>query len=120
MKSEKPCGQCGNYFLPYHHDQDYCSKKCANASRYTSANIKVLPDDEIVNNKKFLWAKASALAEQYIKPSDWIYRSLLACTLAEVPHQYFIDKYLLNISDIPLNDNVSEYSKLIQCGVVES
>ena len=59
---------------------------------YTAESISILSEQDVLS--RFFWAKSGALAEQYRKPVEWIERGLQACERVNVPHDYFIDRYL--------------------------
>ena len=55
--------------------------------------------------ERFFWAKANDLALTYHKPLEWIERGLQACERVQVPHDYFIDRYLKKLP-IPKDEGV--------------
>jgi hypothetical protein len=63
---------------------------------YTADSITILSEQETL--ERFFWAKSGALAEQYRKPVDWIERGLQACERVNIPHDYFIDRYLRKLT----------------------
>lgn len=70
---------------------------------YDAASIRVLDHDEVLS--KFFWAKANDLAATYCRPLEWIERGLQACERVNVPHDYFIDRYLKKLP-LPKHDGV--------------
>jgi hypothetical protein len=71
---------------------------------YDASSIRILNPEEYSN--KFFWAKAGDLAIKYNMPEPWIRRGLDACERGNVPHDYFINRYLLNDKSIPHNQTV--------------
>jgi len=71
---------------------------------YDASSIRILSPDEYAS--KFFWAKAGDLATKYKKPEPWIRRGLEACERVHVPHDYFINRYLLNDKSVPRNPTV--------------
>lgn len=71
---------------------------------YDASSIRVLSTEEY--STKFFWAKAGDLAIEYKKPEPWIRRGLEACERVHVPHDYFVNRYLLNDKSIPHNPTV--------------
>ena len=71
---------------------------------YTAADIVILDQADVL--ERFFWAKANELAYQYKRPLEWIERGLQACERVNMPHDYFIDRYLKKL-DIPKHDGVS-------------
>ena len=59
---------------------------------YTASSIAILEPEQVI--ERFFWAKANYLAVTYRKPLEWIERGLQACERVQVPHDYFIDRYL--------------------------
>lgn len=72
-------------------------------SGYTAASITILESNEVL--ERFFWAKANDLAVTYRKPLEWIERGLQACERVQVPHDYFIDRYLKKLP-IPKDQGV--------------
>ena len=70
---------------------------------YDASAIRILDQHEVA--EKFFWAKAGILANTYKRPVEWIERGLLACERANVPHDYFVDRYL-NKQPIPQHEGV--------------
>ena len=66
---------------------------------YTAENI------QIKGHSDEPWIMAIALAEEFNKPVQLIQRGLEACRLANVGHDYYIDRYLKG-KVIPLNKDV--------------
>ena len=61
-------------------------------TEYTASSITILASEQVL--ERFFWAKANDLALTYKKPLEWIERGLQACERVQVPHDYFIDRYL--------------------------
>lgn len=70
---------------------------------YTAANIQILDAGQIAH--RWFWAEAGLLATQYRRPEEWIRRGLLACEVAGVSHDYFVDRYLRK-QPVPLHSGV--------------
>lgn len=70
---------------------------------YNASCIKILDQAEI--NRRWNWANAARLAEQYKRPQAWIERGLRACEAAGVDPAYFLDRYLKRLP-IPRNEAV--------------
>ena len=62
---------------------------------YTADAIQILSPDQVLD--RFFWAKAEALAKTYHRPLEWIERGLEACERVRLPHDYFINRYLLKL-----------------------
>ena len=73
---------------------------------YTAADIRVLTEKEV--DARFTWARVSALAERYSRPTDWIARGLEACRRAGVDPDYFIARYLERDAATPFDSAVDE------------
>jgi hypothetical protein len=59
---------------------------------YDASSIQILEHEAVL--ERFFWAKAGELAYTYKRPLAWIERGLQACERVNVPHDYFIDRYL--------------------------
>lgn len=70
---------------------------------YTAANIRILDQGEIA--RRWNWANAAQLAEQFKRPQAWIEKGLRACEAVGVGHDYFVDRYLRKLS-IQRNESV--------------
>jgi hypothetical protein len=119
----KKCTKCGAkkelsefYSNKTHADglESYCKgcKKQSSANQYNADNIKVLQDQEVL--EEMPWVVANSLANEYNKPLDFVQRGLEACELAGVTPNYFIDRYLKGDKTIPVNESVAYQSKLLQ------
>ena len=91
---------------------DNCRKKYGRA--YNASSIKIHNEefDQIMD-----WKLADDLSQEYIKPVEWIKRSIKACREAGESPQYFIDRYL-DKKDIPKNLEVEKQSLIIQRGML--
>lgn len=70
---------------------------------YTASSIAILEPEQVL--ERFFWAKANDLALTYRKPLEWIERGLQACERVQVPHDYFIERYLKKLP-IPKDEGV--------------
>jgi len=75
---------------------------------YDASNIHIRSD------AKFLWEVVASLADKYDKDPSWIERSLHACDLCNVDHEYFIQRYLIGDKTVPLNSEVNQVSFELQ------
>ena len=73
--------------------------------RYRAVNIHILDPSEVGLDPRFDWELAFNLAEEFIRPVQWIKRGILACREAGVSPQYFIDRYL-HKKPVPMNRHV--------------
>ncbi len=74
------------------------------SGEYTADAIRVLSKDEVV--RRFGFAKAGELASQFNKSRPWVERGLAACRDANVPEDYFIDRYIKGDHSVPANPTV--------------
>lgn len=72
-------------------------------TEYTASSITILASEQVL--ERFFWAKANDLALTYKKPLEWIERGLNACERVQMPHDYFIDRYLKKLP-IPKDEGV--------------
>lgn len=101
----RECEYCGTEFEPSRNDAKTCSDSCRKQlSRYSSKNIKII---DIKFDQRFDWKLAEDIAREYVRPIEWIRRSIKACRLAGVSPEYFIDKYILKL-DRKMNESVDE------------
>jgi len=70
---------------------------------YDHTSIKILTEAQA--EARFGFVKTRALAKEYNRSVEWLTRAFEACTMAGVPEQYIIDKYLDKL-EIPKNEAV--------------
>lgn len=78
--------------------------------KYDSTNIKVIEDTTI-----FDFVLIDKIVLEHSKPIEWVKRSFEACRLSGVdPRDYFIPRYILKDSSIPINLEVNIISTELQ------
>lgn len=76
------------------------------ATNYTADSIKVLTHEQ--TTARFEWLEAATLAAEYGRPLAYVKRGLEACNRAQVPHTYFVERYLRGDKSVPRHEGADE------------
>ena len=107
------CDMCESEFESSQ-EKLYCSNKCKQKAQYQRKKDYNASSIQIRESSNDVWSSAIALSDKYRKNVDFIQRGLMACSLAGVGFDYFINRYLEGDDSIPMNEEVNIISRELQ------